>query len=63
MMELRRYFIDNWMDTLKVGVPAGVYTIQNILLYYAVENLDAGTYMVSVYSRPPNKALHPHSLR
>jgi UDP-sugar transporter A1/2/3 len=35
------------VDTLKVGVPAFIYTIQNFLLYVAIENLDAGTYMVT----------------
>lgn len=34
------------MDTVKVAVPALIYTIQNFLLYLAVENLDAATYMV-----------------
>ncbi|CAJ0587872.1 unnamed protein product, partial [Mesorhabditis spiculigera] len=40
-------FTVKWRDFLKVLVPACVYTIQNFLLYVAVENLPAATYMVT----------------
>ncbi|KAL6738144.1 hypothetical protein Aduo_011723 [Ancylostoma duodenale] len=40
-------FVHHWRDALKVLVPAVVYTIQNFLLYVAVENLPAATYMVT----------------
>ncbi|KAK6746639.1 hypothetical protein RB195_000112 [Necator americanus] len=40
-------FVNHWRDALKVLVPAVVYTIQNFLLYVAVENLPAATYMVT----------------
>lgn len=44
---LRYHFCTNFLDTVKVGVPALIYTIQNVLLYIAVENLEAATYMVT----------------
>ncbi|CAB3405733.1 unnamed protein product [Caenorhabditis bovis] len=40
-------FRHNWRDALKVLVPAAVYTVQNYLLYVAVDNLPAATYMVT----------------
>lgn len=35
------------LETLKLAVPSGLYTIQNNLLYVALSNLDAATYQVS----------------
>jgi UDP-sugar transporter A1/2/3 len=35
------------MDTLKLGIPAVAYTLQTSLLYVAIENLDAATFMVT----------------
>jgi len=34
------------METLKMIVPSGLYTMQNNLLYSALTNLDAATYQV-----------------
>ena len=47
LRDVKYYFFNNWLDTLKVGVPALIYTIQNFLLYVAAENLETGTYMVT----------------
>lgn len=33
-------------ETLKLGVPAALYTIQNNLLFGAIDNLDAATFQV-----------------
>merc|ERR1712226_1340677 len=44
---LHSYLIENWVDTLKVAVPAFVYMIQNNLLYVAIGNLPAATFQVS----------------
>ncbi len=42
--------IDIWqkpMETLKLLIPAGLYTLQNNLLFVALSNLDAATYQVT----------------
>ena len=47
LKDLKYHFFIDWLDTIKVGIPAFIYTIQNFLLYVAVENLETGTYMVT----------------
>eukprot|EP00049_Salpingoeca_infusionum_P003168 m.64222 g.64222 ORF g.64222 m.64222 type:complete len:341 (+) comp11992_c1_seq1:233-1255(+) len=37
----------NWKDSLKLGVPAILYTVQNNLLFIALSNLSAATYQVT----------------
>ncbi|VDM98580.1 unnamed protein product [Thelazia callipaeda] len=44
---MHRDIIKQPIDTLKVCVPAVIYVIQNNLLYVAVSNLSAATYMVT----------------
>lgn len=57
LKDLRYYFIYNFLDSLKVGVPAFIYTIQNFLLFVSIENLDAGTYMVTYQLKTLTTAL------
>lgn len=38
--------VTNWRTTVKVGIPALIYTIQNNLLYFALTELDATVYQV-----------------
>ena len=44
--ELYGHLFVNWKETLKLLVPAGLYTIQNNLLYVAIGNLPAAVYQV-----------------
>ena len=36
-------------DTLKTGVPALLYTMQNNLLFVSISNLDAATFQVDIF--------------
>ena len=49
---LRSEIMIKWKDTLRVGVPAFAYVVQNQLLFLALSNLDAATYQVSHCSHP-----------
>lgn len=48
LKDLKYHFITNFLDSFKVGIPALIYTIQNILLYVAIEHLEASTFMVRI---------------
>lgn len=43
---LREEIVNKPVETLKLAIPAGIYTLQNNLLYVALSNLDAATYQV-----------------
>ncbi|VDL51612.1 unnamed protein product [Hymenolepis diminuta] len=45
--ELERELFSAPKELLKLGIPAGLYTIQNNLLYVALSNLDAATYQIT----------------
>ncbi|XP_026169135.1 solute carrier family 35 member A3b [Mastacembelus armatus] len=42
-----REVLNKPMETMKLAIPAGIYTLQNNLLYVALSKLDAATYQVT----------------
>lgn len=44
---LHTEMIVKWKQALLLGVPAGLYTLQNNLLFIALQNLDGATYQVT----------------
>ncbi|XP_061680196.1 UDP-N-acetylglucosamine transporter-like isoform X2 [Syngnathoides biaculeatus] len=44
---LRQEIAHKPLETLKLAIPSGVYTLQNNLLYVALSNLDAATYQLT----------------
>jgi UDP-sugar transporter A1/2/3 len=47
IMYLKYELVDNWRSAVLLGVPAGLYTIQNNLLFLALQHLDGTTYQVT----------------
>ena len=67
--DLRNQVFENWTDSVKLMVPAVLYTIQNNLLFLALSYLDAATYQVScihfryiLLSKEPLRSTHSHHL-
>ncbi|XP_070701366.1 solute carrier family 35 member A3b [Pempheris klunzingeri] len=44
---LKEEIVNKPAETMKLAIPAGIYTLQNNLLYVALSNLDAATYQVT----------------
>ncbi|KAL6104273.1 slc35a3 [Pungitius sinensis] len=44
---LKEEIVNKPVETLKLAIPAGIYTLQNNLLYVALSHLDAATYQVT----------------
>ncbi|TKS80100.1 UDP-N-acetylglucosamine transporter [Collichthys lucidus] len=44
---LKEEIVKKPAETMKLAIPAGIYTLQNNLLYVALSNLDAATYQVT----------------
>ncbi|XP_070775262.1 solute carrier family 35 member A3b [Enoplosus armatus] len=44
---LKEEIVSKPRETMKLAIPAGIYTLQNNLLYVALSNLDAATYQVT----------------
>ena len=49
---VREEILGKPVETLKLAIPSGLYTIQNNLLYVALSNLDAATYQVCLRNVP-----------
>jgi UDP-sugar transporter A1/2/3 len=47
LQQLNAEIIKKPLETMKLLIPAGLYTLQNNLLFLALSNLDAATYQVT----------------
>jgi hypothetical protein len=62
--------VDKWKGAVLLSVPAGLYTLQNNLLFIALQNLDGTTYQVTCvhshinnHARPPPFFAPAHAVR
>ncbi len=46
--QISTQIIKNFYDSIKTGIPAFLYTIQNNLVYLAISNLDAAVFQVTI---------------
>lgn len=53
---LRKEILHKPIETLKLAIPSGIYTLQNNLLYLALSNLDAATYQVQKWTHSGSRA-------
>ena len=51
LKDIKKCFITEKSEALKITVTAAIYTLQNNLLYLAAANLDAATYQVSYQTK------------
>lgn len=53
---------DNWRDLIAIGLPSGLYVLQNNLQFIAVSNLPAQVYQVLIQSKIITTALFSYIL-
>uniref|UniRef100_A0A3P8WJQ9 Solute carrier family 35 member A3b n=1 Tax=Cynoglossus semilaevis TaxID=244447 RepID=A0A3P8WJQ9_CYNSE len=54
---LKEEIVNKPLETMKLAIPAGIYTLQNNLLYVALSNLDGATYQLPQSTQDEQKSL------